>query len=541
MCIRDRPMAESEPAPEGATPADVAAAVAVLGAGGTVVAEDFDVSAGVAVPVDESSLELNVQEQVFQKCFRRRVDRVADSRQRKVEKKVADEKKRAQALEDAFDNEVDKIVAFIDAGNPIDTEDAYGTTLLSEAAAGGAIECITMLLAEGADPNRRGRNRRTPLWRAANAGQADAVRLLLRGGCDPRIRDDSACRPYDSATGVETKALLECWDTSVTEKLVQVRAQDQKRKATEQLQKQQRQGDEMKGALMELERRARIVGGEVARLETLVVEYREQLADYASSDPVKMAELQPMLEAAVVKLGTARQMYNEQTWQSRRAQLKVTDFEVKLQRSRRKAGDLPCVEPDKTITITAIIDVILKDVGGVRRKDGRWPLIFDPSGKAACFFGYTGAIVIQASLLSIQCLSEVLEEKQRFLKAFMTHLMYGGAIFIHLGKDFETGLALVEAALNTIEPGLLGILLDRSVLYSYLLPRRFLSLVPPNLQGEIDPLMFDSDERLAKFLLGFIVEAPLPEELEVFERSCRAFYTIRVYDPETEGAEAAAA
>ena len=51
----------------------------------------------------------------------------------------------------------------------IECSDANGNTPLSEAAAGGSVECARTLLRLGADINRRGQFGRTPLYRAAFA------------------------------------------------------------------------------------------------------------------------------------------------------------------------------------------------------------------------------------------------------------------------------------------------------------------------------------------------------------------------------------
>merc|ERR1712187_207728 len=108
-------------------------------------------------------------------------------------------------LDGAFENEVELLLTFLREGGEIDASDLYGSTLLSEAAAGGAEDCVDVLLGHGADPNSIGRNKRTPLWRAANAGYATVVQALLRGGGDPRTPDDSGVLPYNVANGAGVK------------------------------------------------------------------------------------------------------------------------------------------------------------------------------------------------------------------------------------------------------------------------------------------------------------------------------------------------
>ena len=40
---------------------------------------------------------------------------------------------------------------------------------------------------------------------------------------------------------------------------------------------------------------------------------------------------------------------------------------------------------------TGTEDVLLKDVGGLRAEDGRWPFVIDPSGRTSTFIKYSGA------------------------------------------------------------------------------------------------------------------------------------------------------
>merc|ERR1712196_83230 len=113
--------------------------------------------------------------------------------------------------------------------------------------------------------------------------------------------------------------------------------------------------------------------------------------------------------------------------------------------------------------------------------------------------------------------------------SFLKHVKYGGALIIVLGPDLEK-MSLVENAVNEIEKGLFGTLTDRSVLYSYLLLRRFLHLVPSDMKNDYSEFMFD-DENLSKFVLAFIVTGNEPEQ-EVMEKECHMFYSIKIKDPD---------
>lgn len=483
---------------------------------------------------DELAFELNKQEELFRKCMRNRTEREAKKKLEKQQKKELDQKKRNQALEDAFENEVDKLLDFFSEGFSIETADAYNTTLLSEAGAGGAEDVIQILLGNGADPNRRGRNMRTPLWRAANAGQAGAVQLLLRAGGDPRTPDDAGSKPYHVANGVEVKMMLECWDVSVTETIKQAFGANQKKMEKERKEKEKKQKQEMKEAQESAERKVQIAKTEVARVQKMVVTYRQQRVSMAETGQVeKVEELAPLLERAENELDIAKAILQDLEWQVKRAKMKVRDFENKLRRKNRKDGEEPS-GLEQVIWLKDLSDVVVKDVGGKIKEDGRWPLVFDPSGKSVTFFEYSGAACYEADQLTLlanadEKFPEGKEEKRRLRVSLLKHLKHGGTLAISLGDDISKMDAVAEA-FNEIEKGLFNTLTDRSVVYSYFLPRRFLHLVPLDLQNDYCEYMFMDDE-LSKFTLVFIVKAeePLPEELE---KDWNQYYSIKVKDPD---------
>jgi len=144
-------------------------------------------------------------------------EREARKKLEKEEAKTASEAKKAAALEVVFDGETEKLIQQFDEGIELECCDRHGTTLLSEAAAGGKFDFVTWLLGEGADPNSLGRYRRTPLWRVAYVGSAESVQALLRGGGDPREYDGQGQKPVDVTPNKDAKNFLESWDISATE------------------------------------------------------------------------------------------------------------------------------------------------------------------------------------------------------------------------------------------------------------------------------------------------------------------------------------
>jgi ankyrin repeat protein len=62
-------------------------------------------------------------------------------------------KLRKELLEAAYDDEASAVERLLaEAGADVNTQDPHGNSLLSEAAAGGAVRVLRLLLAHGADP-----------------------------------------------------------------------------------------------------------------------------------------------------------------------------------------------------------------------------------------------------------------------------------------------------------------------------------------------------------------------------------------------------
>merc|ERR1712129_126779 len=104
---------------------------------------------------------------------------------------------------------------------------------------------------------------------------------------------------------------------------------------------------------------------------------------------------------------------------------------------------------------------------------------------------------------------------------------HGGCVLIDLGS-FQFPTDVIEAPFNSVEPGLFKKLVDRSVLYSYLLTRRFKSIITKELAAEFFEGMF-LDDALEKFVLGFVTSICDPE----FDFA-KQFYTVSVRNRDEE-------
>ncbi|KAI7846489.1 hypothetical protein COHA_000024 [Chlorella ohadii] len=80
-----------------------------------------------------------------------------------------------------------KVHLLLEAGRPVNSADAEGTTALHAAAAKGHASVVAVLLAAGADVHARSADGMTPLHSACGSRDpAACVTLLLRAGADPR-------------------------------------------------------------------------------------------------------------------------------------------------------------------------------------------------------------------------------------------------------------------------------------------------------------------------------------------------------------------
>ena len=97
-------------------------------------------------------------------------------------------------------NDIETVKAHIVDGTNIDTVDDWtGKTALHYAAEYGHLEIAKLLLANGANVNRRDDDKTTPLYFAAVGGFVEVARLLLDYGADINARDKAKESPMDGA------------------------------------------------------------------------------------------------------------------------------------------------------------------------------------------------------------------------------------------------------------------------------------------------------------------------------------------------------
>ena len=90
-----------------------------------------------------------------------------------------------EMLDLARAGETERLVAYVDAGVPVELTDATGNTLLMLAAYHGHAPTVQALIDRGAAPDRVNDRGQTPLAGAVFKGEDDVVAALVAAGADP--------------------------------------------------------------------------------------------------------------------------------------------------------------------------------------------------------------------------------------------------------------------------------------------------------------------------------------------------------------------
>ncbi|MGH3358209.1 MAG: ankyrin repeat domain-containing protein [Nocardioidaceae bacterium] len=97
-----------------------------------------------------------------------------------------------QMFDLARDGATERLVAYVEAGVPVDLTDADGNTLLMLAAYHGNAAAVQDLLRLGADVNRLNDRGQSPLAGAVFKGEDLVVSVLIGAGADPDAGQPSA-------------------------------------------------------------------------------------------------------------------------------------------------------------------------------------------------------------------------------------------------------------------------------------------------------------------------------------------------------------
>lgn len=102
-----------------------------------------------------------------------------------------------------------QLVAYLDAGVPVEITDPKGDTLLILASYYGHPALVAALLERGADPNRTNDRGQTAIAAALFARSAESVTALLGAGADPHHGSPSAWATVEHFDLPDMRAVLE--------------------------------------------------------------------------------------------------------------------------------------------------------------------------------------------------------------------------------------------------------------------------------------------------------------------------------------------
>ncbi|XP_052507663.1 IQ motif and ankyrin repeat domain-containing protein 1 [Budorcas taxicolor] len=448
-----------------------------------------------------------------QEAARRRQEEAAAAERRRQEERL----RGARLLEAAFDGNLGEIQAVLrevdelltregmgcDAAGMarrlqrrlalVDFEDSGGNTPLSEAAAGGQSLAIQLLAEQGASPNSKGAFGRTPLYRAAFGGHLEAVEVLLKLGADPRVYADDGSTPEQVASLDTVVSVLQSWDLSLTDAMLQNMEAERERRAQEAARHKEAEAQRMNLKVQQLAKDQQQCH---QQLQQAYCELNRRIAEHDQCEQrgtglaaltlqgIKDAEeqvdrLQQEAQKAEEALALARLELREQT-----------------QEAEEEVPGLKC-------QVSELHDVLMKDVGDRIRADGRWPLVIDPSGQAATFLRYQDTNYVDA-------VNPDHLRPERIRLALLGALRFGKPLVFDL---HEVDLfPAVQQQLEAVQPGLVQELLGHGLLEQ----ERYLSLLRPTDGPEYGPNQFQ-EARLQHFRLFFVTKVRWPpaEQLQV--------------------------
>ncbi|XP_013375509.1 PREDICTED: putative IQ motif and ankyrin repeat domain-containing protein LOC642574 homolog isoform X2 [Chinchilla lanigera] len=327
----------------------------------------------------------------------------------------------------------------------VECEDSHGNTPLSEAAAGGQPLAIQLLAELGASPNSKGAFGRTPLYRAAFGGHLEAVEVLLKLGADPRVYADDGNTPAQVASLNAVASVLQSWDLSLTEAMLQNMEAEWQRRAQE---AQQQQAAEAKRLALKVQQLAREQQQCHKVLQQAYCELHRRISEHDRCQQKCPDKAELTLQA--IKDTETHVDKLRQEAQKAEEMLAMARLELREQ-SKEEEEEAPGLK----CQVTELHDVLMKDVGNRISADGRWPLVIDPSGQAATFLRYQ-----DTNYLDTMNPEHLRPETIRL--ALLGALRYGKPLVFDF-RDMDL-FPVVQRQLDAVQPGLAQALLSRGLL-----------------------------------------------------------------------------
>ncbi|XP_036837643.1 IQ motif and ankyrin repeat domain-containing protein 1 isoform X4 [Oncorhynchus mykiss] len=440
-------------------------------------------------------------------------------------KKEEDERKgkkeeqllRTRLLEAAFDGEAEEVLAILKEVSDRDTKrglgldeagkrqrllnqlfminitDANGNTAVSEAAGGGQPEVITLLVERGADINTRGAFGRTPIYRAAFGGHLGAVQTLLQLGADPRTHADDGSTPEQN------------WDLSATDSMLSKMKAEEQRRAEEEEKQNEAETDRLKEEVDQLQKEHERCQRE---LQKAFVELNKRITEH---DTCVRKGMEEQAKVTLLVVHEAEDVLAKAQIAAHEAAGKLSLAKLTLR--EQSGGDAVLDRGGVRCPVRDLEEVLIKDVGGKIKQDGRWPLLVDTYGQAATFLRYR-----DTNYLDALHPGDMQPEKLRL--ALLGAIRFGKPLVINMMEVdlFES----VQNQLDQVNPGLSEQLMNKELLQE----ERYLSLVRSTDGPQYARTEFMLD-RIEKFSLVLVTKQRHPPDALL-----TAFYPIHVMLPE---------
>jgi len=409
----------------------------------------------------EALISMIKREQAKEEKRREKED---EERRRKLRAK----KRIKKLLEAAFDDEVEDIKNIIQEGltelpkdcseaikqreirQLVECRDPHENSPLGEAAAGGAVNAMKYLLENGANPNHKGQWKRTPLYRSAFAGHVDCINILLNSGADPRIVASDTNTPRDIAGISEVQKLLDDWDISKTDPLIE--NFNKKNSTYKNLQKTELL-NEMNSRQDVVQAKKEIVQSLKKQLNTAWQDYEKRI--YEHDNAVAQGFDKP--EITIQCINDAEMTMESLKIKLEKAQADYAMAQMKVREQQHKQKNFENADSDDEFdefagnplimkcTLNEIPDVLFRDVGNKIKESGKWPMIIDSSGKACLFLRYQDTNYV--NILDTRACSE-----QKLKESLLGSIRYGKPLIIDL-QNMDLWNAM-ESSFNRIKENL---------------------------------------------------------------------------------------
>ncbi|XP_045142751.1 IQ motif and ankyrin repeat domain-containing protein 1 [Echinops telfairi] len=288
-------------------------------------------------------------------------------------------------------------------------------------------------------------------------------------------------------------SVLQAWDLSLTEAMLQNMEAERQRRVLEAQRHQEAEAQRLNSRVQQLAKEQQQCHKE---LHQAYCELNRRITEHDKCERKHMGKTELTLqavrdaEAQVDRLRQEAQKAEEMLAMARLALREQTQEDVE------EVPGLKC-------QVTELHDVLMKDVGDRIHSDGRWPLVIDPSGQAATFLRYQ-----DTNYLDTMNPEHLRPERMRL--ALLGALRYGKPLVFDL-REVDMFQA-VQWQLEEVQAGLAQELLSRRLLEE----ERYLSLLRPADGPEYEPTQFQA-ERLVHFRLFFVTQVRWPpaEQMQI--------------------------